>query len=127
VVGAHGIAQANKYDKRIAYLVDSGNPYAENVFFAHQELVQVQTPEKYLNLGSLSFDLDDDVTALQAADVICWAVRRRATGFPFAAGFEPIEAILETKGHNQSPFPEDFIRTILADLQALNPEILEEP
>jgi hypothetical protein len=127
VAGSHKIAQAHNYQKRVAFVVDPGNPYAEQVFFMHQALVEAQTDENFLNLGSLTFDKDDNVTALQAADVVCWAVRRRATGYPFVNGFEPIEKILDDQAHNQAPYPEDAMRDLRARLKAAKPEILEEP
>jgi hypothetical protein len=127
VLGSHLIATEHKYDKRIAFVIDSGNPYAKHVLLAHQALAELQTDERFLNLGSLTFDKDDNVTALQAADVVCWAVRRRATGCRFSDGFEPIEGILTNQAHNEAPFPEALMRAVLGDLAALNPEILEEP
>ena len=127
VVGNHQIAEKQGYDKTVPFVIDSGNPYAEHVRKAHRVLRDLQSKGHFLNLGSLTFDKDDDVTALQAADVICWAVRRRAAGCPFAIGFEPLEAILDEHGHNQSPFPEVAMRQLLADLEALTPENQEEP
>jgi hypothetical protein len=127
VLGNHQIAEGNKYDKRIAFIVDSGNTYAEHVFFAHQGLVEIQTEEDFLNLGSLTFDKDDNVSALQAADVVCWAVRRRASGYPFSNGFEPLEGILNDQAHNEADFSEIAMRELVGRLDTLSPEIWEDP
>jgi hypothetical protein len=47
-------------------------------------------------VGSLTFDSPDKVNALQAADLVAWANRRRALGEPFTSGFEPLELLTRT-------------------------------
>jgi len=125
VVGNHLIAKANGYAQRVSFVMDTGNPYAKQVLWSHAALTEVQKDGHFLNLGSITFDDDERLSALQAADIICWAVRRRATGYPLHNGFEPIKEILDARGHNQSPVPEDSIRDILAQIRSVNPEILE--
>lgn len=75
--------------------------YLARLWFVMHHSVE---PDNFLGLGSLTFDKDDCVPALQAADVIAWAVRRRATGYEFNAGFEPIEATLNERGHTSAVF-----------------------
>ncbi len=126
VIGNHQIAAGNAYAKRVAFVVDSGNPYAEQVRLAHKDITRVQADGHFLNLGSLTFDLDDHITALQAADAVCWAVRRRAAKYPFVDGFEPLEGILDNQAHNQTPFSEVAMWEFLDALTTpAAPEILE--
>jgi hypothetical protein len=58
VVGQHQIAEGNNYSKRVAFLIDAGNPYIEHVRAAHQQLLEVQSNGYFLNLGSLTIDND---------------------------------------------------------------------
>jgi hypothetical protein len=69
----------------------------------------------------------NNVSALQAADLVCWAVRRRSARYSFTGGFEPLETILDAHGHNQSPIPEAFMRDLLERLENLKRGEQEEP
>jgi Protein of unknown function (DUF3800) len=125
VLGNHQIAAAHNYQRLIAFIVDTGNPYATHIVEAHNALEMVQKDGNFLHLGSLTFGNDEQITALQAADVICWAVRRRSAGLRFTNGFEPLESILDDKGHNQAEFPEASMRALLQRLQEIAPDILK--
>jgi len=58
-------------------------------YLANREAV-VQT------VGALTFDSPRDVNALQAADLVAWANRRKALGEQFTSGFEPLELLTRT-------------------------------
>ena len=113
IVGNHMVAEEHQYQKPIAYVVDTGNPYSDQIFDAHKSVSAIQDAGNFYNLGSLTFDSDENVTALQAADAVCWSVRRRAVGKSFNNGLEPLEEILNARGHNHSPVPETFMRMLL--------------
>jgi hypothetical protein len=49
----------------------------------------------YPRVTRIEFQSDDDVNALQAADVLSWAVRRDLSGGSFEHGFEPIRDLFE--------------------------------
>jgi len=100
----HLLATQNHYKENIAVVLDSGNPYASHVLLAHGELKKAHQAQS-LNLGSLTFESDEIVTPLQAADVIAWGVRRKATGYSFKGGFESIERLLARADHAQAPYP----------------------
>jgi hypothetical protein len=97
----HKRAVHNGYTKNIGFILDSGNPYAGHVLGAHSALLEWQKSEP-LNVGSLTFDQDDNVTALQAADLVAWSVRRRLVGMPFSKGFEPLLGIFDSAHCEQS-------------------------
>jgi hypothetical protein len=90
----HLRAVHNKYDKNIGFILDFGNPYAAHVLEAHAALKRWQDT-KPLNVGSLKFEDDKVVSALQAADLVAWSVRRRLTKSPFGNGFEPLLGIFD--------------------------------
>jgi hypothetical protein len=85
------------HHKDIAFIMEQGNEHASHVFAAHEVMVRMKNSKgMFINVGSLTFD-SKQITALQAADVIAWAVRRRAVGDPIGKGFQPITQILEEK------------------------------
>src|SRR3954454_22061348 len=98
VLGNHKIATHNNYTDPAGFVVDAGTQYSSQIVAAHRELYQNQESGGHsVSLGSLTIADDKRVTALQAADVVCWAVRRQATSYPFNNGFEPVEEILKQK------------------------------
>jgi len=100
----HLLAAQNNYKGNVAFVLDSGNPYASHVLLAHGELKKARQAQS-LNLGTLAFETDELVTPLQAADVIAWGVRRKATGYSFKGGFEPLERLLARNDHAEKPYP----------------------
>jgi uncharacterized protein DUF3800 len=73
------IANETGYRNRIAYLVDKGSDHHyEQMNAAHTVVLEW---EKYKaiesRVGPLAADLDDNMTALQAADVIAWSYHRK--------------------------------------------------
>lgn len=118
VLGNHQIAAANNYEEHVAFVMDDGNCYSSQVQESYAAICRAQEDGLALNLGSLTFADDKRVTALQASDLVCWAVRRRATNKSFE-GFEPLAAILDQRGHNQSPFSEDSMREIMKHLDPI--------
>ena len=114
VVMNHKLAEGS-YGSPIPFILDSGNPYAEHVRQAHAAAMRFQRQEHFLNVGSLQFEDDSTLGALQAADVIAWGVRRRLSRRPFPAGFEPIPQIFE-HGHNESPWTQELLKELAEGL-----------
>ena len=54
-------------------------------------------------VGSLTFDTPKDVYALQAADMVVWANRKKRLGRPFINGFEPLELLTRTVEADSRP------------------------
>jgi hypothetical protein len=94
----------NNYSEPIPFVLDEGNAYAEQVRRAHKEIrsIQKNSPQLELNIGGLTFEDDRSITALQAADIVCWGARRTATGTPFLAGTEPIKELLTDPSYHLS-------------------------
>jgi hypothetical protein len=72
------IARRQDYHKRIAYLADEqSKSWTDQVHDARRLIRQWEADSKYqANMGSVTFDTDSHVPALQAADVVTWAARR---------------------------------------------------
>jgi len=112
----HQLAQHNKYDKRIPFLMDAGNQYAHHVRGAHAELQKEHW--RYMNVGSLTFDDDKLWSPLQAADVIAWASRVREQTGQFTNGYEPLVGLFDG-AHEQPPLPDSAYDELAVAIQAL--------
>jgi hypothetical protein len=112
----HLAAQHNNYGERIPFLMDSGNPYANHVRGAHAEM---QTERwRHMNVGSLTFDDDEQINALQAADLIAWASRVKAEHGNFDNGYEPLVALFN-EAHIQEEYPESAIAKLAGRIENL--------
>ena len=113
VVMNHKLAELSGYAKKVSFILDNGNPKAEHVRQGHAEAIRLQKAGQFLNVGSLVFGDDGDLGCLQAADVIAWGVRRRATNIPFGGSFSPIESILdETTKHAEHKWTDDWLQQL---------------
>jgi hypothetical protein len=94
VVQNNAIAEF-EYKDRLAYLVDHGSFEDQlldaNHWVAEWELRQVL---QHPHVGSITFDFDERVTALQAADVIVWSSNRHLGG-RLTEEFAPLNRIYE--------------------------------
>ena len=59
----------------------------------------------------MTFDTDDRVSALQAADVVAWSARRRANGI-LEGDFSPLNEVLSVPSHSHIPITENAIKFI---------------
>jgi hypothetical protein len=99
------IARQNHFEEPIAFVVDAGNARADQVLLAHREMQSISKQHGLpSNLGSLTFGDDEIITALQAADVVCWGARRKATHTPFLPGMGSIEELITSDDHRSIPF-----------------------
>lgn len=114
VIG-HKVADNSDYRKRIPFVMDAGNPYAEHVRNAHQTALTFQQ-KRFLNMGSLSFEDDERVLPLQAAEAVSWTVRRRLTG-KFANGFDPLQNLLD-RSHVEHEFADDYMAELANKLRS---------
>lgn len=111
-------ARDSQYHKDIAFLLEQGNEHACHILNAHTEMVRIQRERVMpIHVGSLAFE-HKRISALQAADVIAWGVRRRVTKTPIGKGFQPIAEIF-SQDHIQKAWEEDW-------LQSLNDSILNK-
>jgi hypothetical protein len=109
----HKLAEHQGYTKKVSFILDRGNPNAQHVRQGHAMAMLWQKSGQFLHAGSLTFADDEDLCALQAADVIAWGVRRRVTGVPFGHAFSPIEGILdENLHHAEKAWTEEWLREV---------------
>jgi hypothetical protein len=96
----HKLAEANSYAGKIPFMMDAGHPDAEHVRQAHAFMLKEFQRDMFLHLGGLDFEDDRDFGVLQAADVIAWGVRRRASKKPFTYAFDPVEPVIAEANHH---------------------------
>ena len=70
------LAKIGDYSGKIAYLIDaiSNKPVRDQINEAHESILKNKLNQC---TGSLTFDTDTNISALQAADVISWSARRK--------------------------------------------------
>jgi len=107
-------AQIEGHKSPIAYLLDKGNTYKHEVLAAHSILLD--SNDSYpLNIGTLGFDSDDELSALQAADVVSWGVRRKLAS-ELRSGFEPL-ADLFNDLHTEIRYQEEWMKSVADTLK----------
>lgn len=113
----HLQAEYMKYRKNIAFLLDEGGEHTGQILAAHKAIV-LRPENKKFHVGSITFANDKDVSALQIADIIAWAVLRRLVGKPFEKGFSPIEKILN-ENHIQKPWGAEYLKGLKQTFDAM--------
>jgi hypothetical protein len=90
-VSSHSLIVAAE---RTAYIVDTGFGYSDQLRKAHDSIIDVhKTKNRSCFCGPLMFAPDDDIPALQAADIIAWTARKIKVG-GLREGFEPLREVL---------------------------------
>ena len=86
--------------ERTTFLVDTGFSFSEQLVASHKSIIDLQRVKgQAVFAGSLTFDTDDRIPALQAADVIAWAERRKEVD-GLKGEFEPLDKIITTVKHS---------------------------
>ena len=108
-------AQIEGYRDNVAYLLDTGNPYKHHILDAHGSIVK--SKDRFpLNVGALGFDCDDAISALQAADVVSWSVRRNLAS-ELKSGFEPLAELFDSK-HREIPYAPEWMMSVAEAMRA---------
>jgi hypothetical protein len=74
----------------LSFVLDDGNRYKKHIIEGKPVLSKA-----YPRVGGIEFLSDHNVYALQAADVLSWAVRRDLSGGTFGPGFEPLKGLFD--------------------------------
>jgi hypothetical protein len=104
----HSMAERNKYPKTIPFIFDIGNSKADHIVKSHAEIQRWQR-ETYFHMGGLHFEKDECFALLQAADVVAWGARRRATKLSMNHGFSPILRIFEPSYHIEADWKSEWM------------------
>ena len=115
-------AKHNRYADRIPYILDDGNPYKHHVVAAHSNMLALQRAGHDFHVGSLTLDDDAVWGMLQAADIISWGARRRASALPLGRAFESINKLFTDSSHIEGNWEPEWLRQ-LGKLLSKNIEI----
>ncbi len=119
------IALAMRYGHDIPFMLDAGCPDRACIDKAHAYLKE-EFPHEFVfedgsqvktYAGGITWEDDTKFSALQAADVVAWAVRRKASGKSFSGGTEPLEGILVDR-HADQHYAGASIQESAANLRA---------
>jgi len=99
----------------VRYRLDAGNRHKDQIVEGHAVLLASEEQHP-LNIGSLEFDSDSNVAALQAADVVAWAVRRKLVS-ALKSGFEPLADLFDDY-HVQVDYNEEWMTGVANTIRA---------
>jgi hypothetical protein len=105
----------------LSFVLDDGNPYKSQI--VEGSIVLLKT---YPLVTAIVFRSDDNESALQAADVVSWGVRRKLSGGTFKHGFEPLEDLFDPH-HLNFEYKEEWMRDVAATIRAAEARIADNP
>jgi hypothetical protein len=82
----------------------------DKYYIDYKSMIEMQKQNMPLHVGSLTF-ADKNISALQAADVIAWAVRRRVSGISIGKGFQPISEIFSAN-HTEILWKDNYLKEL---------------
>jgi hypothetical protein len=118
VMMTHKMAEREGMNYRIPFIMDTGNSHKGQIVNCHAFIIDRWQPVNFIHAGGLFFDNDKEFGVLQAADIIAWGARRKASGKHFPKGFEPILEILGDQYHESIDWQAQWIGTLGETLQA---------
>jgi Protein of unknown function (DUF3800) len=86
------IARKHPQMSKVAFVVATSDCNCE-IVDGHNFIQSYEARTEFQMVGSLTFDTPQNVNALQAADMVAWANRRKGLGDTFHKGFEPLELL----------------------------------
>jgi hypothetical protein len=86
-------ARMRNYNNRVAYLIDFDSQLGQ-LRSAHDKIMEIERSRGEKFTGPLAPELDDNVFALQAADVVAWTYHRKNASPNFGEDFKPLLSVL---------------------------------
>lgn len=96
----------------LCYVLDGGNQYRKHIKEGLPFFLRA-----YPQVAGIAFESDDNFSALQAADVLSWAVRRQLSGANFGHGFEPIQELFDEQ-HLDFEYKEEWMQGVAETIRA---------
>jgi len=112
VAGTDQLAIKNRAPGKIPLILDSGNPYADHIRKSHASVRVWQQSGEFTHIGSLTFADDKDFGILQAADLIAWTARRRATRIDLGYSFSPLASLFEPHRHSEAKWEPEALQKL---------------
>jgi hypothetical protein len=97
----------------LSYVLDDGNPYQEQLTESGATLLK-----QFPRIARIDVKSDSEVNALQAADVVAWAVRRQLSKDAFPRGLEPLANLFDAY-HVEAEYEESWMKEVADTVRAL--------
>jgi hypothetical protein len=89
----NSIVEENKEAvSKVSYVIAKSD-FNTAILDCHEFIESYEKTTERNHTGSITFDNPANVNALQAADMIAWANRRKVAGLPFDSGFDALELL----------------------------------
>ncbi len=104
----------------LSFTLDEGNKYRQQIIDGKPIILKALP-----RVSKICFESDDNVAALQAADVLSWCVRRDSSGGSFAHGFEPLKDLLDQL-HSTIDYKPEWMKDVAEKIRSAAP-LVETP
>jgi hypothetical protein len=104
------LAPKSGYHSSISYVLDDGNRYKQDI-----RDVDAVLRCHGVNIRKVGFEVDDSNSALQAADMVSWTVRKLLSG-KLPSGFEPLSDLFD-QHHTEVPYEEEWMQSVADKLR----------
>jgi uncharacterized protein DUF3800 len=111
MLSGQGLEAYGNHRWPLSYFLDDGNTYKAQILEGRPLLLKA-----FPRIAAIEFLSDSHVNALQAADVVSWAVRRHLSGI-IAHGLEPLDYLFD-QHHLVLDYKEEWMRDVAAKVQA---------
>jgi len=108
-----GIEKHGPHRWPLSFILDDGNHYRSQIIESKAIILST-----FPRVADITFDSDKQVNALQAADVLSWAVRRHLSGDSIAHGCEPVQNLFD-EHHLNITYEEEWMKGIADKIRAL--------
>ena len=112
------------YRANIDFVFDDGNKFKRHLLALHNSARSLPELSDF-NVGSLEFKTASDVPALQGADIIAWAARRRKAGKDLKGIHAPLNELFDDC-YADSPIPQDVLQQLAASFARAEAGLLDE-
>lgn len=112
MLSGEGLEAYGRHRWPLSYFLDDGNNYKAQIIEGKPALLKA-----FPRIAVIDFLSDSNVNALQAADVVSWAVRRHLSGESFRHGLEPVKNLF-SEYHLVFDYKEEWMREVAAKIRA---------
>jgi hypothetical protein len=103
----------------LSFILDDGNNYRSHIIESKAIILG-----SFPRVTDIRFLSDEQVNALQAADVLSWVVRRDLSGGAFNHGFKPLKDLFDEQ-HLNFEYEEEWMREIAEKIRAIESQTVD--
>ena len=110
-----GLDKYGQHRWPLSFTLDDGNTYKQQVVESKPVILKA-----FPRVSKICFESDDNLTVLQAADVLSWAVRRCSSA-TLTHWFEPLESLFDEQ-HFRVEYKEEWMKGVAERIKAAESE-----